>query len=278
MDFVFTTTPERVAASMCKPMAWAALDAGHRVVPVHIRRENGRAIAQAEDATQELPANPFAYGHTGLVEAIASGAMEGWRVDWQAKSFDRELWIQELGDLMWNHRARILPLSEALREWKSGHMHLCPSGADSGPKAFTGLRCDRADLGFELAKASRGNSLNPAMRVALSESRLPEREWRCVFVQGEWVAAGQYMDQGRVQCARGAPERVDAFAREVARRWLPGEYCVMDVAQGEHGLGVVEFNSLHSSGLYELDRSRVVASIAEAWAPAAKPRPLGRLR
>lgn len=272
MDFIFTTTPERVAASMCRPMAWAALDRGHGVHAVRTWRESGIWRTQMETPEAMPPADPFAYGHTGLVEAIAEGAMPGWRLDWIRENFDRELWIQKLGRQMWNHKARVMPLGEALSEWTSGRMHLCPAGADSGPKAFKGICVDFAERGFELGRASKGRALDRDMRVALSEPDQPWSEYRCVFAGGVYAAAGRYMDAKALSEEPEAPERVVCFAKEIASQWLPGRHCVVDVGVGEDGrLGVVEFNSLHSSGLYSIKRDLVIQAVAEAWPRDPKP-------
>ena len=265
MDFVFTTANS--SSSMCNPFAWTAKTLGHNITALQVKNVEGHINVYTEDPGQALPVNPFAYGHTGLVEAISKGVVDGWRVDWVPQVYDRELWLNQLGDLMWNKYAKILSLADALSVWKSGRMHLCPSGADSGPKAFKGLLCERGDLDFLLPRAAKGRVLDPSIRVALSELNLPDKEWRCVFIGGEWVAAGLYLDRGVLRCERGAPNHIESFAKEVAKVWVPGDFCVMDIAQSVEGdLGVVEFNSLHSSGLYDLDRSKVVCAINNGWA------------
>lgn len=272
MDFAFTTAPERVSASMCKPMAWEALRQGHGAYPVAVRRGPDGLFVEMETPGEAFPADPFVYGHTGLVSVIAQGSSPGWRVDWSADQYDRELWIQRCGDLMWNKDAQILTLSEALEAWTSGPMHLCPSGADSGPKAFKGFFCDRSELAFELPRAGKGNILDPSMRVALSPPDEPEREYRCVIIQGRLVAAGLYFENRSLVETTFAPPRVEAFANEAARVWLPGEFCVMDIAVKGDRMGVVEYNSLHSAGLYSILREPVVRGISEAWPRAPRPK------
>lgn len=272
MDFVFTTAPRRVAASMCNPFAWEALRLGHRASPVAVRRGPAGLEAMMETPGEEPPADPFVYGHTGLVEAVLQGGSPGWRVDWRPEHYDRELWIERKGELMWNPKARILTLSEAQEQWRSGSMHLCPSGADSGPKAFKGFFCDRSDLAFELGRAARGNRLDPNMRVALSSLNLPEREYRCALIHGEIIAAGQYLREGALEETDSMPEEALAFAREAARGWLPGDFCVMDVAVKGPRMGVLEFNGLHASGLYSLRRELIIEAIAHAWPPHPRPK------
>ena len=273
MDFAFCTAPHRIASSMCHPMAWEALRQGHRVHAINTSydADSRRWIPSMENTGEEPPADPFLYGHTGLALCSRDNPEMGWHSDWDAAQYDRELWIEKMGEAMWNHEARIITLSEALAEWTSGAMHICPSGADSGPKAFKGICCDRSELGFELPRASRGNALRDDMRVALSRPDAPDAEYRCVFIDGELVASGRYLLDGSLQETQGSPPSVDAFAKEAAAIWLPGSYCVLDVGVKGSRQGIIEYNSLISSGLYQISRTAVVSAIANSWPHRQKP-------
>jgi hypothetical protein len=274
MDFAFTTAPERVAASMCRPMAWEAMRQGHKVHGLTFRQTPQGFAVFAENPGEPLPEDPFLYGHTGLVLAAAQGAVPGWRVDWDPARYDRELWIELLGDSMWNAKARITTLGEAMASWTSGTMHLCPSGADSGPKAFKGFCCDREQAEFELARAAKSTDTrrpDPAMRVALSPPDAPKEEYRCVFVHRELVACGRYLLDGSLAETRGAPPEIEDFARSIGSRWLPDDYCVVDVGVRHGKIGVVELNGLHASGLYSISREPIVAAIAASWPSFPKP-------
>jgi hypothetical protein len=103
--------------------------------------------------------------------------------------------------------------------------------------------------------------------VVLSPPRRPYREWRCVIVGGEVVAAGCYMEEGNVRPSEiSAPPSVWRWAAEVAEVWLPDETCVMDLAEDASGkLRVLEFNCIHASGFYGLDRGVIARAIALTW-------------
>lgn len=265
MDFALSTTPPRISQSLCHPMAWEALRLGHQVHPTHVHFENGQYHLLPENSQDELPKAPFVYGHSGLVVAVKQGAMPGWQVDWNPDLYDRGYWIRNHAELMWNDQAQIITLQDALKQWKQGLMHLCPSGADSGPKAFKAVCADRKDLTVLLANAAQGRALDPQMLVSLSHPNLPDSEYRCVFVGGELITAGRYLTRGVIDESRDAPEEVLAFAREAAQSFLPGEYCVMDVGVKGARMKIIEFNALHSSGLYQISREKVIHALDEHW-------------
>ncbi len=58
---------------MTRPMAWAALDEGHAIFEERTRFEDGAWRMELQNPALEMPKDPFVYGHTGTVEAIAGG-------------------------------------------------------------------------------------------------------------------------------------------------------------------------------------------------------------
>ena len=149
--------------------------------PCHLRGtrfEDGAWRMELQNPALEVPKNPFVYGHTGTVGAIAGGnAPDGWRVAWDPLSFDALHWSTTYGD------------------------------------------------------------------------------------------ASLYLVDGRLTLSRGAPAHVLDYATCVARNHpLPYTHCAVDVGVDTQGdMGIIEFNSLHSSGLYAMDRTAIVRGIAQTW-------------
>lgn len=143
-----------------------------------------------------------------------------------------------------------------------------PCGADSGPKAFKGFFATNDTLGDAWFHSTGGKDKNLDMRVAVSAPRLPVEEYRLAFMRGECIDASLYLINGSLSLSRGAPADVLEFATWVARNQpLPSTHCAVDVGVDASGaMGIIEFNSLHSSGLYAMDRSVVVEGIARTWA------------
>ncbi len=268
MDFVFSNAPSRIVA-MTRPMAWAALDEGHAIFEERTRFEDGAWRMELQNPALEVPQDPFVYGHTGTVAAVTEGhAPKGWRVAWDPLSFDAQHWSTTYGDAMWNHASvRFMTLDEALTQWPEEGWHMRPCGADSGPKAFKGFFSTRAGLDAAWATSRQGRGRNGLTRVAVSSARLPHEEYRLVFMRGVCVEASLYLVDGHLVVQRGAPAHVLDYATSVARNHpLPSTHCAVDVGVDHQGnTGIIEFNSLHSSGLYAMDRTAIVRGIAQTW-------------
>lgn len=271
MHFVFSNSPTKIIA-MTRPMAWAALNAGYDIAEECSSFDEHGWSVRLQNPEMDIPTNPFAYGHTGLVAAISAGRCPqgaGWHVAWNAQDFDTMEWSRRYGDLMWNHASvRFMTLQEALEAWPTEGWHMRPSGVDSGPKAFKAFFADKAGFAAAWAKSTSGFEKNQSMRVAVSQARLPAYEYRLVFMRDEYVAGSLYLTDGRLTLSPIVPAPVHEFASRVARSHsLPSTHCVVDVGVGACGaMGIIEFNSLHSSGLYACDRERIVEGIARTWA------------
>ena len=260
---------------MTRPMAWAIVDAGHALLEETSHFDQGQWFMQLQNPEAELPRDPFIYGHTGTVAATHAGncprASNGpaWHVAWDPQSFDAVHWSNTYGDAMWNHNSvRFMMLGEALSAWPDEGWHMRPCGEDSGPKAFKGFFATKDGLPQAWTHSTSGKEKEPSMRVAVSGPRLPHQEYRLAFMRGECIDASLYLTDGRLTLSRGAPARVLEFASSVARnRPLPSTHCAVDVGVDSSGaMGIIEFNSLHSSGLYAIDRAVLVAGIARTWA------------
>lgn len=267
MQFVFSNAPARIA-HMTRAVAWAALDAGHDIFEERTQFEKGHWQIELQNSAAEIPLNPFLYGHTGAVAAVANGfAPPSWHVAWDHVSFDAEQWSSIYGDRMWNNHAQFLSLGDALERWPEAGWHMRPCGADSGPKAFKGFFSNRRSLASAWAQNCQGATKNKDMRVAVSSPRPPFQEYRLAFMQRTCIDASLYLNNGIVTQQRGAPSNVWNYAMDVAMHYpLPSTHCVMDIALSLDGqMGIVEFNSLHSAGLYAMDKSRIVHAIAHTW-------------
>lgn len=254
---------------MTRPMAWAAIDAGHTVAEESSAFADGAWSTRLQNPELDVPGNPFVYGHTGLVGAVAAERCPpGWHVAWDAQSFDTMEWSRRYEDLMWNHASgRFMALHEALEQWPQAGWHMRPCGADSGPKAFKAFFATKDGLREAWAKSTSGFEKNPNMMVAVSAARLPAYEYRLAFMRDEYVAGSLYLTDGRLTLSPIIPAPVLEFASRVAHSHsLPSTHCVVDVGVDAQGaMGIIEFNSLHSSGLYAMSRPEVIAGIARTW-------------
>jgi hypothetical protein len=171
-----------------------------------------------------------------------------------------------LGKYLLNQHYALLPGVEAVRQadWlyevfgKDDEVFARPAGCD---KKFTG-RCVFRD---DFASALGPTRYDPATLVVVAAPREIGREWRLVVAGDGVVAASQYATEGSKCVGPGCPAEVRAFAEAMLAeaRWRPDPIFMMDVAESEGRLWLVELNGFSCSWLYASDLEAVVATAAD---------------
>jgi hypothetical protein len=63
----------------------------------------------------------------------------------------------------------------------------------------------------------------------------------------------------------GAPKAIKEFAEKMAKIWSPSNAYVMDIAETDTGLFIVELNCLNGSGSYAANVSDIISSIENMY-------------
>lgn len=90
-------------------------------------------------------------------------------------------------------------------------------------------------------------------------------EARFFVVGGKVVDGSYYRMAGQLQLKRIEQAETLQFAQDMADVWLPHECCVMDIADTDAGLKVIEFNTINGSGFYDNSIPVIVNAMTE-WA------------
>lgn len=110
-----------------------------------------------------------------------------------------------------------------------------------------------------------GDSLGPSTLIQLCPLQTLHAEHRFWVVHGEVVTASTYKI-GRRVIYQAVPHDHPAMAFVQARMdtWQPHEAFVVDVAETDRGMKVVEINTLNSSVFYAADIPRLVMALEHA--------------
>lgn len=138
-------------------------------------------------------------------------------------------------------------------------------------KAFTGHVIDGGNLLEWQERVHAGEQstrtlqLEMSTPVVVAAPKTIFREWRLWVVADKIVAASQYGVHGRREPSPGAPLDVRVFAERMVDRWVPEKAFVLDIAETASGLGVMEVNTLNSSGIYAASMAPVYRALAELY-------------
>lgn len=191
----------------------------------------------------------------------------GWRGNcFNPRTFDMTIWNRRRNDML-NSGAHFMKVKDTSSfldgidddmEWFIRPIH--------DLKQFNGTVARVGDIKDWMNSTKSGNfSFGEDTEIALSPLQTLYSESRYFVVDGKVVDGSYYRIGGRLVSVHiTQAEALDA-AQEKADGWLPHECCVMDLAETDDGLKVIEFNSINSSGFYDHDVKKIVTAMTE-WA------------
>jgi hypothetical protein len=140
-------------------------------------------------------------------------------------------------------------------------------------KAFTGCVVTGKELDAWIGRVWKGSQstqdsplLTMHTSVVVASVKTITREWRTWIVDGELVAFSQYAEHGKRVRRRFTPLEVRTFAQQAAHWWQPADAFVLDIGEVDGKLGIVEVNTLNSSGIYSADMAAVYSALVRLYA------------
>lgn len=133
-------------------------------------------------------------------------------------------------------------------------------------KAFNGTVTEAEEIINWMQSTASGNfSFSEDTPIIIAPVKKLYSEARFFIVGGKVVDGSYYRFGGRTHTSHIDQQETYATAQALADKWLPNECCVMDVADTDDGLKVIEFNTLNSSGFYAHKIPVIVQAVTE-WA------------
>jgi hypothetical protein len=86
-------------------------------------------------------------------------------------------------------------------------------------------------------------------------------EYRFFVIDGRIITGSLYKLGNRVISNENVDPRVEQFARDRVNEWQPDFGFVIDIADTDDGLKIVEINNLNSAGFYKANIGKLVAAI-----------------
>ncbi|HEY1556835.1 MAG TPA: ATP-grasp domain-containing protein [Kofleriaceae bacterium] len=132
---------------------------------------------------------------------------------------------------------------------------------DSALKPFAGRVLDAAAI--DRAALDYGFYYDDdALPIVVAPARQIQREWRVVVAEGRVVTGCAYTAE-----RRGAEEALPVPVREIAREvsnldWQPAPIYIVDVAEVDHQVRVLELNPFSGADLYRCDPHAVVEVVS----------------
>ena len=135
-------------------------------------------------------------------------------------------------------------------------------------KEFSGTVAPTNEIIKWMQSVYSGNfSFSEDTEVAISETKNILTESRFFIVDNKVVDGSFYRQSGQLKSKHVSDQNYIRQVQDLANIWLPHACCVMDVAETDEGLKVIEFNTINSSGFYDHDIAHVVTAMTK-WCQA----------
>jgi hypothetical protein len=183
-----------------------------------------------------------------------------------ATNLDCEAYDPHFASFLLNQTHEILPGVEAIQQGdrlftafgRGGEVFARPTSCH---KLFVGRRISREAFAAALAPTR----YDPESRVVIASPKVIGREWRLVVADGRVIGGSRYAMGGKRAVAAEFPREVLAFAEAmlVDVQWRPDPVFMLDIAESEGRLWLVELNSFSGSWLYACELHSVVEKVSE---------------
>lgn len=200
----------------------------------------------------------FCYGGTTLCK-ISN------KYNWKPGVFlnenhDYQIYSRYYKDELLNYGCRVLNFGQEFN-WNEEFYFIRPTGDN---KVFDGQVFDRKE--WEEHKDRNLNNgytttLTVDTPIQVCSCKQIYREIRTWIVKGKVVTASQYKVAGRVRSEECFDDNILEYAQKMADIYQPSDGFVLDIADTDEGLKIIEINCLNAAGFYDCNIQKLVESI-----------------
>lgn len=181
-------------------------------------------------------------------------------------NFNYQVWIEKYGKLnMLNGDAIFCKIKDAPEHYNT-NIFVRPLHDN---KAFSGKVFSIEEfINFKnkiISGEIRYQTLNEETEIIISKPTKIYHENRFYVVDSKIVTHSLYKRAGVIYYDRNVDPVIKEFANDMINIWKPSSSFVIDIADTEYGLKIVELNNINSAGLYDADVYSIIGSFEEAY-------------
>lgn len=216
--------------------------------------------------SQALPEMPCVegkfvlYGRTTLI--LAASADEYWKdgVFFNPDTFTPKSYLDNWGEKMLNFDASLIKMRdvEQLRYPACRELFVRPN---DDLKMLSGgvITFEQLCQMYDNATEDLNEPINLNTELVIASKKMINREWRLFVVDGNIVAGSQYIPDVR----SFIPDEVMQFAKSAIEIWSPDSVFVMDIAEDNENLKIIECNCFNGSGHYASNLEHIVHAVSK---------------
>lgn len=171
-------------------------------------------------------------------------------------NFDMTVIQKEMGEELLNPDFLIGELHELAPEWDA--FFIRPTG---NTKLFGGMVVTKEQFHEWQERESHSDSAYHGQLLMISELQEIQAEYRFFVVDGKVITGSSYKVNGKLNTTLAPSDAVATYAQMMVERFALADAFVIDVAETNKGMRVVEYNNLNTAGLYQCDEVAIVSAL-----------------
>jgi len=187
------------------------------------------------------------------IESLKAG------IDYSFKNFDLN-YYKELNLPLLNQDARYMPYEEVKNEKFKTKKFIKPS---RDLKAFNGGIMGEDITIEEFIKNNQCQDFFKEETIVINDLKTIYAEYRFFIIGEDIITYSQYMRGNRLILDSNVPDFIIDSAKEYAKLYKPAEIFVMDLADTDQGIKIIEYNCWNASGLYECNVMKLFNEVNE---------------
>lgn len=173
-------------------------------------------------------------------------------------NFHYNKWKDAYGRYLLNYESLVGTFKSINPEWDEFFIRPCEDTKDFNGQVFSkGDFIDwRNNTIYPIGSCKFENS-----EVVISPTQKIYAEYRFFVVDGKVITGSQYKLGSRLCIAAIIDSRVIDYVQRMVDKWQPAIAFVIDIAEIDEGLKIIEINNFNSAGFYACDVSKIIDAI-----------------
>lgn len=176
------------------------------------------------------------------------------------EEFEMEEIQKRVGDELLNQEFIIGELQELHPTWK--HFFIRPTG---NTKLFGGMTVTQKEFQEWKERENHKDSPYIGQTLMISETKEISGEYRFFVIGTKVVTGSSYRVDGELNTSLFPSNDVWNYAQKMVDRFRIADVFVIDVAETNEGLCIVEYNNFNTSGLYACDENLIVRHLNQMF-------------
>lgn len=172
------------------------------------------------------------------------------------ENFEYEVFRRELGDELLNNEIIIGELSTLYPI--AEEFFIRPTG---NTKLFTGMIVNKRDFLVWQERENREDSPYIGQNLMIAPIQKIKVEYRFFVVNQLVITGSSYKVGDRQDCSLKPSTKIVSYVLRIVDKFPLAKAFVIDIAETENGLKVLEYNNINTSGLYGCDEVALVSAI-----------------